>query len=324
MIVAAVEAVADSSDNIAESEVFDAYRSLLKHSDMVPGPIMSKLLDSISSGLSAELEATLRDIDAGDQQTYMAHKQPFEMYAFLLHWFVIAVEKVKVSEDGDGQTPAPKARKGKGGKAANSKAAGRAGANKKADTTWTWREQIKPTLQLISKILNQLQTQRLWTTTAERNTFLKCVFSHLETLYPSYTPLSCITRPAYYVTESEQYMKSEEIKKLAFKVICLAVKHHGQAAAVQINVMQSLQFYEHLSEPMADCLISLTKEYDYPQLGDEILREIAGKTFGGQDQKGPRTFARFLTKYAEACPRSVMKQLSLLQDQLDSEVCVTP
>lgn len=148
--------------------------------------------------------------------------------------------------------------------------------------------------------------------------------SHLATLDPSHTPFSCITRPAYYVTESEQYMKSEDIKKMAFKVICLAVKHHGQAAAVQINVMQSLQFYEHLSEPLADCLIVLTKEYDYPQLGDEILREIAGKTFGSQDQKGPRTFARFLSKYAEACPRSVMKQLSLLQDQLDSEVRVSP
>jgi len=176
MTAAAVEAVADSSDNIAEPEVFDVYRSLLKHSDMVPGPIMSKLLDSISSGLQAELEATLRDIDTGDQQTYMSHKQPFEMYAFLLHWFVSAVEKVKVSEEGEGQAPAPKARKGKGGKATTSKAAGRAGANKKMDTTWTWREQIAPTLQLISKILIRLQTQRIWTTTAERDTFVKCVF----------------------------------------------------------------------------------------------------------------------------------------------------
>jgi condensin complex subunit 1 len=170
-----VEAVADSSENIAEPEVFDAYRSLLKHSNMVPGPIMSKLLDSISSGLQAELEATQRDIDTGDQQTYMSHKRPLEMYAFLLNWFVSAVEKVKVSEEGDGQAaPAPKGRKGKGGKATTSKASGRAAANKKADTTWTWREQITPTLALISKLLQRLQTQRIWTTTAERNTFVKC------------------------------------------------------------------------------------------------------------------------------------------------------
>jgi len=173
VLIAAVEAVADSSDNIAEPEVFDAYRSLLKHSNMVPGPIMSKLLDSISSGLQAELEATQRDIDTGDQQTYMSHKRPLEMYAFLLNWFVTAVEKVKVPEEGDG-APAPKSRKGKGGKATTSKASGRAGA-KKADTTWTWREQIIPTLVLISKLLHRLQTQRIWTTTAERNTFVKCV-----------------------------------------------------------------------------------------------------------------------------------------------------
>ncbi|KAF9479751.1 hypothetical protein BDN70DRAFT_833871 [Pholiota conissans] len=301
LLEAAVEAVAESSDAICEGEIFDAYRSLLKHSEMVPGPIMSKLLDSISSGLQAELDATLRDIETGDPHTYMAHKSPLEMYAFLLHWFVTAAEKVKAPEEGE--APAlQKGRKGRGGKAAGGRAGGRANSNKKADTTWTWQDQITPTLLLIAKVLARLQSQRLWTTTAERDTFI-----------------SCITRPAYHVTESEQFMKVHDIKMASFKVICLAVKHHGQAMAVQITIIQSLQFFEHLSEPLADCLTVLTHEFDFPQLGDEVLREIAGKTFTSQDSKGPRTFARFLTKYTESCPRPVLKQLSLLLDQLDSD-----
>src|SRR5882757_6291249 len=116
---AAVEAVAESSDAIQDPEVFDAYQSLLKHSDVVPGSIMSKLLDSISSGLAVELEATNRDIETGDQKKYMAHKTPLEMYAFLLHWFVTAAEKVKASDEEDSPpAPAPKAKKGRGGKAA--------------------------------------------------------------------------------------------------------------------------------------------------------------------------------------------------------------
>jgi condensin complex subunit 1 len=138
---------------------------------MVPGPIMSKLLDSISSGLQAELEATLRDIETGDQQTYIAHKSPLEMYAFLLNWFVTAAEKVKAPEEGDAPPIQAKGRKGKGGKAAAGKAGGRAAAGKKNDTTWTWQDQIVPTLQLIAKVL-KLQSQRLWTT-AERDTFVK-------------------------------------------------------------------------------------------------------------------------------------------------------
>lgn len=171
---AAVEAVADSSDAIQDPEVFDAYQSLLKHSDMVPGSIMSKLLDSISSGLLAELEATMRDIETGDPKTYMAHKTPLEMYAFLLHWFVTAAEKVKASDDKDVPlAPAPKARKGRGGKAATGRGTGRSAAKK--NETWTWQEQIPPTLALISKVL-RLQSQRIWTTTAERDTFMKYVF----------------------------------------------------------------------------------------------------------------------------------------------------
>jgi hypothetical protein len=84
--------------------------------------------------------------------------------------------------------------------------------------------------------------------------------------------------------------------------------------------MQSLQYYEHLSEPMAECLNMLLKEFDHAQLGEEILCEITAKSFNGQDTKGPRNFSRFLTQFAEWAPRAVLKQISLLLSHLDSEV----
>ena len=58
-------------------------------------------------------------------------------------------------------------------------------------------------------------------------------------------------------------MKSQPIKLGVYKIICLAVKHHGHALAAQISIMQSLQYYEHLSEPMAECLAVLAKEFDH-------------------------------------------------------------
>lgn len=174
-ISAAVEAVAESSDAIKDPEVFDVYRSLLKHSKHVPGTIMSKLLDSISSGLQAELDATTRDVEQGDQQGYMEHKLPLEMYGFLLQWFVTAAEKVKASDDDEGAAAAsaPKARRGRGGKAGG-RTNTRTTSNKKSES-WTWDVQIPPTLALISKGL-RLPTQRIWTTTAEREAFISCVF----------------------------------------------------------------------------------------------------------------------------------------------------
>lgn len=115
-------------------------------------------------------------------------------------------------------------------------------------------------------------------------------------------------------------MKDSAIRVNVYKVICIAVKNHGHAVAAQISIMQSLQYYEHLSEPMAELLSSLARDFDHAQLGDEILREIAGMTFSAQDTKGPRAFSRFLIKFSEESPRLVLKQISLLLQHLDSEV----
>ncbi|EPQ52403.1 hypothetical protein GLOTRDRAFT_132468 [Gloeophyllum trabeum ATCC 11539] len=298
LVEGAVEAIADSSDVICNGEVFDVYCSLLKYADALQGPMMSKLLDSISSGLAAQVDSTLHDVDHEDQHTYMAHKPPLEMFAFLLQWFVTAAEKVKATE-GEEDAPAPvptRARRGRGGKAGTSRAMA-----KQKTAAWTWVDQIPHTLGLLSKVL-RLKTQRIWTTTAERDTFI-----------------GCITRPAYHIAESESYMKDQTIRLGVYKVICLAVKHHGHGLGAQISIMQCLQYYEHLSEPMAECLTVLAKEFDHAQLGDEILREIAAKNFSGQDTKGPRAFSRFLIRFAELAPRAVLKQISLLLAHLDSE-----
>lgn len=72
--------------------------------------------------------------------------------------------------------------------------------------------------------------------------------------------------------ESEAQMKRSEIKLSVYKVICLAVKKHGHGFGAQISIMQCLQYFEHLSEPMAEILAVLHKEFDHTQLAEEILR----------------------------------------------------
>ena len=161
-------------------------------------------------------------------------------------------------------------------------------------------------------------------------------------------------KPANLIAESEVYMKVGEIKMGVYKVICIAAKNHGQAFSqsflssryscidhdgidAQMSIMQNLQYTEHLSEPMADLVMILAKEFDYSQLGEEILRsvfralfvsltddgenrEIAAKQFDMKDTRGPKTFSKFLIRLAENAPRLVLKQIALLQKHLDSEV----
>jgi condensin complex subunit 1 len=83
--------------------------------------------------------------------------------------------------------------------------------------------------------------------------------------------------------------------------------------------VQNLTYFEHLAEPMAEFLHILAEQYDYPQLADEILRELSNKEFNSNDTKGPKSVSSFIVKISELAPRLVMKQMTLLAKQLDSE-----
>ncbi|EPQ62981.1 Bgt-1444 [Blumeria graminis f. sp. tritici] len=133
------------------------------------------------------------------------------------------------------------------------------------------------------------------------------------------TLIGLLTRPVYMVLESEQRTKNTTIRMHAFKVLCTAIKHHGHGYAAQISIIQNLTYFEHLAEPMAEFLHILSEQYDYPQLTDEILRELSNKEYNSNDTKGPKSVSSFMVKLSELVPRNVLKQMTLLAKQLDSE-----
>lgn len=90
--------------------------------------------------------------------------------------------------------------------------------------------------------------------------------------------------------------------------------------AAQIAIVQNLTYFEHLSEPMAEFLNILSDQYDYPQLADESLRELSNKEFSTNDTRGPKSVSAFIVKLSELAPRLVIKQMTMLAKQLDSEV----
>ena len=75
---------------------------------------------------------------------------------------------------------------------------------------------------------------------------------------------------------------------------------------------------------MAEFLQILAAEYDYPQLVDEILRELSNKEFNSNDTKGPKSVSAFIVSLAERSPRIVMKQMTLVIKLLESEVRLAP
>ncbi|KAL6721200.1 condensin complex non-SMC subunit Cnd1 [Lecanora helva] len=268
-----------------DSELFKLSRS----NSLLPAHTLSKIFDLIVSGLSAEADAVNNELEAEDQDASHNQKRLLEMYAFLLQWSIAAVE-VKAAEK---SSSAPARGRG-GGKTAKSKGAAK-------ESTWDSSTQLQVALDTMCKVL-KLKLGKIFVTTSGRDTFV-----------------GLFTRPVYLILESEQRIKSTALRMHAFKVLCIAVKHHGHAFGAQTSIIQNLSYFEHLAEPMAEFVHILAEQYDYPQLTDEILRELSNKEFHNNDTKGPKSVSNFLIKLSELAPRLIIKQMTLLIKQLDSE-----
>ncbi|KND86397.1 Condensin complex subunit 1, partial [Tolypocladium ophioglossoides CBS 100239] len=282
-----VDAVADNPDAIMRAANMDSLQFLLKHTSFIPTHALSKVFDLVMSGLGAETDAVHNDIESPDEQdAVLHHKQLLEIYGFLLQWTIAAVE-TKAAEK---SSSAPAAR----GRGKPKKGASKEGS-------WDSATQLQSALDIMCKVL-KLKLSKIFLTTSERDTFI-----------------GLLTRPVYMILESEQRVKATAIRMHCFKVLCVAVKHHGHGYAAQINVIQNLTYFEHLSEPMAEFLHILAETYDYPQLADEVLRELSNKEFNSNDTRGPKSVSSFIAKLSELAPRLVIKQMTMLAKQLDSE-----
>ncbi|KAH9864597.1 hypothetical protein J1614_010532 [Plenodomus biglobosus] len=283
-----VDAVAESPDAITRSSVFDTLQFLLKFSSQIPPAILSKILDLIVSALSTQADVIHADLEAEEQDAIPYHKTILEMYAFLLRWTISAVETKAVEKSAS----APARGRGKVTKA-------KSGVAK--DGSWDASSQLETALDRMAKVL-RLKLGRIFVTTSELDTFI-----------------GLMTKPVYHILENETRVKNKAIRDHCFRVLCFAVKRHGHAYTAQTSINQSLTYFEHLSEPMAELLFTLADAFEYPQLTEDVLKDIGAKEFNATDTKGPKSISTFLTRISELTPHLVIKQMTSLANLLDSE-----
>lgn len=168
-----------------------------RYTSFLPTHALSKVFDLITSGLSTEADIIHNDLESDEQELLSHHKQLLEIYGFLLQWTISCVE-IKAAEK-TSTAPVARGRKTKGKKAA--------GADK--DANWDSAAQLQTALDTMCKVL-RLKLGKIFLTTSERDTFI-----------------GLVTRPVYLILESEQRVKNTTIRMHAFKVLCIAVKHHG-------------------------------------------------------------------------------------------------
>jgi condensin complex subunit 1 len=158
---------------------------------------LSKIFDLITSGLAAEADIIHHDLESDEQELIAHHKQLLEIYGFLLQWTIAAVE-TKAAEKSSASIPS----RGRGKPKSKKDAAGK-------DSSWDSSTQLETALNNMCKVL-KLKLGKIFLTTSERDTFV-----------------GLLTRPVYMILESEQRVKNTSIRMHVFKVLCIAVKHHG-------------------------------------------------------------------------------------------------
>lgn len=178
------------------SELFKLSRSV----SVLPTHSLSKIFDLLVSGLLTEADVVHNGFETEEQDARRQQKQVLEMYAFLLQWSVSVVE-VKAAEKSTGNAPV----KGRGaGKGSKTKTIAKEGS-------WDSTGQLLTALDTMCKVL-KLKLGKIFMTTSERDTFV-----------------GLFTRSVYLILENEQRIKNTALRMHAFKVLCIAVKHHGHA-----------------------------------------------------------------------------------------------
>ncbi|KAK9479296.1 armadillo-type protein [Lipomyces japonicus] len=279
----AIDAIAVDSDALAEEQNFESLEAMLLRFPELSNQSKLKLTDLLISGLASQAETAYQLIESDEHELYSKQRTLLEMYSFLLQWAVAALEK--------GNTIGPQA-------VSKSKTKKAGSGNSNTNDTI---EQLQSALDVMCKV-QKLKLSKLFVATSERDLFI-----------------SLYTRSAYLIMESEQNLKVLSLKMHVFKVLCIAIKHHGHGFGAQISLVQNLTYYDHLSEHIAEFLRILYEQYDYSQLTEDILRELSNKEFNSNDNKGPKSVSAFWVKLSELCPRLVIKKMTFLIKHLDSE-----
>lgn len=219
-----VDAVAENPEAIARIDILDSLQFILKcapvplphhlsqpaatsdsnffaqcrQSAAVPATALSKILDLLVSGILTEAEIVHNDLEAEEQEAVQSHKRILEVFGFLLQWTLAAVDGKSMSE----KQAAPSARKST--KATKSKSATK-------EAHWDPTSQILNALETMSKLM-KVKLSKIFVTTSDKDTFI-----------------SLFTRPVYLLLENETRIKHTGIRMHCFKILCIAVKHYGQA-----------------------------------------------------------------------------------------------
>ncbi|KAJ1646733.1 condensin complex non-SMC subunit Cnd1, partial [Coemansia asiatica] len=287
-----------NGQNINDPDTFNTLQCFARDLPAIEPKMVARGLDMLVAGFDNEVKTVHSALSVfGHDPTQ--HAETLDRYAFMFQWIIERGESVASQF----RTATGAAEKARGRKRRPALAAGAAGSGATiAEVVPGWKDKIADLYSVMQQLL-QLPLGRIWNSVPERDTFI-----------------GVFTRIAHKTMENPAYVKDSDFQYVVFDVLCLWLQSFNGLYGLVTMITQNLQHYEHLCESMATLVQMAYEKYDGAQLADEVLRDIAAKSFSSaHDKAGPKNAARFLIRFSQLAPRALLRQMGLLIRHLDSE-----
>ncbi|CEP22655.1 unnamed protein product [Cyberlindnera jadinii] len=271
-------ALGGSSESIVDTNIWESLEELVLAYPTLSKKQQGKLVQIIASCLHNQCDNAAAVIESGQTDAFSSQKQLLEAYSYLVHCLFTHLGLEPIATNSITKRVT-------------------AGALESFKANCTHLETLMESVCTCLK----LHLSKLFVTTPEKDLFI-----------------GAFTRPIYVLMESEPRIKVVGLKMYMFKVISMAVKFHGHASAAQSAIIQNLTYFGHLNSVMAELLQILNDQYDYPQLTEDVLREVSNKEFNANDNNGPKQISLFIVKVSELVPRVLLKQMTLVSQLLNN------
>ncbi|KAJ2407321.1 condensin complex non-SMC subunit Cnd1 [Coemansia sp. RSA 2526] len=282
-----------NGENINNEATFDKLMCFARDVAAMDPKLVARGLDMLVTGFENQIKQVASTLSTpGYDPT--RHAEALDRYAFLFQW---AVERGE-STASQSRTAQAKPRKRRG----NASGTSSSGASTVAEVVPGWKGKLLDLYVHVQQLM-QLPLGRVWNSVPERDTFIG-VFMRL----------------AHKAMENPAYAKDGDFQTALFSTLCVWLQNYNGLYSLVTMITQNLQHYEHLCEAMAQLVQLAYDEYGGTQLADEVLRDIAAKSFSSvHDKSGPKNTARFLVRLSQLAPKALLRQMGLLIRHLDSE-----
>jgi len=273
-------------------ENFDCFFSVLRHFNELESSLKEEVWDALLYAISKftnVLPSFLEDGDV-DFQIRRTHLNTLKMLCYLLAQLADAFE----AEATKPSTEVIVAGKKKG-KSSSSK--------KKISNSWEWDEQHNDLLQTLGQLM-QLDVNRLWEPPVVEEEFV-----------------NLITGCCYKFLENPATVKIGTTKELIFNLLGVMVKKYNYGLGVSLKIVQLLQHFEHLVQPLAQAVEMFINDFGVKSVVSEVIREIGRMDPRdlARDTSGTRAYSDFLIELAGRVPSQIIPNISVLLCHLNGE-----